>query len=223
VRPGGVARYAIFVWITAGKNVSAKIHLTVKPKSLSPVFTVCQPAGHATCKLSGLTAHQAVELQAKIVVPKNADGTRIHLTASGTSPQAKSPASASNTMRVKARPKASPSPTPTPTPPTPGIGSLPPGALPPGLVPPATVPGLPNPASNAASAFPQLSPSASPSPASQSGPHNIKVADVSATVPLDVRLIGGQVLGLAILAAAVTIAVARLSLRKRAGRGNDSS
>jgi len=32
-------------------------------------------------------------------------------------------------------------------------------------------------------------------------------------VPLDARLIGGQLAGLAVLAAAVTIAIARLSLR----------
>jgi hypothetical protein len=39
------------------------------------------------------------------------------------------------------------------------------------------------------------------------------VADVSATVPMDARLIGGQIAGLAVLAGAVAIAIARLSLR----------
>jgi hypothetical protein len=42
-----------------------------------------------------------------------------------------------------------------------------------------------------------------------------KAIDLSAGLPLDVRLIGGQVIGLAVLAAAVTIAVARLSLRRQ--------
>ena len=37
---------------------------------------------------------------------------------------------------------------------------------------------------------------------------------MSASFPLDKRLIGGQLIGLAVLAAAVTIAVARLSLRR---------
>jgi hypothetical protein len=37
---------------------------------------------------------------------------------------------------------------------------------------------------------------------------------VSASFPLDTRLVGGQIIGLAVLAAAVTIALARLSLRK---------
>jgi hypothetical protein len=36
---------------------------------------------------------------------------------------------------------------------------------------------------------------------------------VSATVPLDDRLIGGQLAGLAVLAGAVAMAIARLSLR----------
>jgi hypothetical protein len=48
--------------------------------------------------------------------------------------------------------------------------------------------------------------------------------DLSAGLPLDVRLIGGQVIGLAVLAAAITIAVARLSLRKQPQPpGEDSS
>jgi hypothetical protein len=38
-----------------------------------------------------------------------------------------------------------------------------------------------------------------------------------------VRLIGGQVIGLAVLAAAVTIAVARLSLRRQPARHGDNS
>jgi hypothetical protein len=41
------------------------------------------------------------------------------------------------------------------------------------------------------------------------------MTDVSAQFPLDTRLNGGQVVGLAVLAAAITIAVARFSLRKQ--------
>jgi len=49
----------------------------------------------------------------------------------------------------------------------------------------------------------------------------VEVTDLSAGLPLDVRLIGGQVVGLAILAAAITIAVARLSLRRQPARHSD--
>lgn len=220
VRPGGVARYAIWVWITAGKNATAQISLSARPRRLSPVFTVCQPPGHASCKVAGLTAGQAVQLQAKIAVPKNADGHRVILTASGTSPNATSPASASITTAIKAKPRPSPTPTPTST----LGGNLPPGTLPPGLLPSGSIPGLPNPSGNAGSAFPQLSPFPSPSPAANHHPGKIRVADVSAGFPLDVRLIGGQLVGMAILAAAVTIAVTRLSLRRQRPRqGGDSS
>jgi hypothetical protein len=41
----------------------------------------------------------------------------------------------------------------------------------------------------------------------------VHAADAAATVPVDARLIGGQLAGLAVLAGAVTIAIARLSLR----------
>jgi hypothetical protein len=46
-------------------------------------------------------------------------------------------------------------------------------------------------------------------------------------LPLDPRLIGGQLAGLAVLAAAITMAVARLSLRTpqaaNAGKGSDAA
>jgi len=46
---------------------------------------------------------------------------------------------------------------------------------------------------------------------------------VSASFPLDTRLVGGQIIGLAVLAAAVIIAVARLSLRRqRPQQGRDA-
>jgi hypothetical protein len=44
--------------------------------------------------------------------------------------------------------------------------------------------------------------------------------NVSATLPLDSRLIGGQIAGLAVLAAAIAVAIARLSLR--GARSHDS-
>jgi hypothetical protein len=42
----------------------------------------------------------------------------------------------------------------------------------------------------------------------------LHAVNAAATVPLDARLLGGQLAGLAVLAGAVTIAIARLSLRK---------
>jgi hypothetical protein len=76
------------------------------------------------------------------------------------------------------------------------------------------------------SAFPQVSPSpsaAASGAATQSGHATTKTVDLSAGLPLDVRLIGGQVIGLAVLAAAVTIAVARLSLRRQPAKHSEDS
>jgi len=42
----------------------------------------------------------------------------------------------------------------------------------------------------------------------------LHAATAADTVPLDPRLLGGQLAGLAVLAGAVTIAIARVSLRK---------
>jgi hypothetical protein len=65
--------------------------------------------------------------------------------------------------------------------------------------------------------FPRVTPgNGAPSPVALPGPQRVRVANVSAQFPLDGRLIGVQLAGLAVLAAAVTIAVARLSLRTRA-------
>src|SRR5262249_20763214 len=97
------------------------------------------------------------------------------------------------------------------------------GTIPPTYLPTGTVPGAAGlaglgvqPAGNLGSAFPQASPSPSASgPAAANHGHSTKTIDLSAGLPLDVRLIGGQVIGLAVLAAAVTIAVARLSLRRQ--------
>ena len=56
---------------------------------------------------------------------------------------------------------------------------------------------------------------AAPGTGAASHRSSTKAINLSAGLPLDVRLIGGQVIGLAVLAAAVTIAVARLSLRRQ--------
>jgi hypothetical protein len=93
--------------------------------------------------------------------------------------------------------------------------------IPPNNLPTGTIAGLSGlgvqSTGNLGSAFPQVSPSPSASGATATAGHghSTKTIDLSAGLPLDVRLIGGQVIGLAVLAAAVTIAVARLSLRKQ--------
>ena len=63
--------------------------------------------------------------------------------------------------------------------------------------------------------FPTVTPLASPA-AKQKHQQSRKadrIAQTSSALPLDPRLIGGQLAGLAVLAAAITMVVARLSLR----------
>jgi hypothetical protein len=211
VRTGGQARYAIWVWLSSGVSGSAKVGITAKPGKLAPSFTVCASPGGTSCSVALTVGAQPVQLRAAVAVPQNAAGTTITLTATGTSPQAAAAASASGSVPVAAA--SAPGTTPAGTATTPGVGVLAPGAgvnLPLGVLPSAGLPGLPNP-TDPSLAFPQVSPSPDPTPA----PSAIQASEVSASFPLDTRLVGGQIIGLAVLAAAVTIAVARLSIRKQ--------
>lgn len=90
----------------------------------------------------------------------------------------------------------------------------PPVTLPPGTLPAISGTGISP--TNPSGLFPTVQ--ATPSSGSLGLPHAkqrpvLHAADVASTVPVDARLIGGQLAGLAVLAAAVTIAIARLSLR----------
>jgi hypothetical protein len=210
VRAGGQARYAIWAWLAGGSRGTAKIKIAAKPGGLAPSFTVCARPGGNMCSV-GLTS-KAVQLRAAVAAPRKAAGTRITLRATGTSPQAAASASSSDSVLVKAKP--APSTTPAGTTSPAGVGVLLPiGNLPPGVLSRSGLPVLPSPVDDATLAFPLVSPSPSASPSPTQVP--IRVADVSASFPLETRLVGGQIIGLAVLAAAVTIAVARLSLRRQ--------
>jgi hypothetical protein len=213
VQAGGTARYAVWVWLAGKVNGTAKVSIAAGPGKLAPSFTVCATTGGTTCSVS-LTANQAVELRAAVAVPKSAVGTHLTLMATGTSPQGAG-ASASGSVLVAAAgtPSGSPSGTPSSTP---GVGVVLPGALPGGnlplgVLPSGSLPLLPNPVTDPGVAFPQVTPTPDPSPVP--APTSLHVSDVSASFPLDTRLVGGQIIGLAVLATAVTIAVARFSLR----------
>jgi hypothetical protein len=227
LRPGGHANYAIWVWLTDGKGGTARIQLSAKPRKLSPHFTVCQPKGHARCAVGGLDAGQKVELRATIAVPKRAAGTRITLTVTGHSPEAAQGATAKFSMWVRAHKAAhGRSHAPSGVPGTPGVGiTLPNGLslaqLSKEFSSGGGLPALPTPVSNAGSAFPEVAPSQGASTGAAAvlpPPRAIPAADVASTRPLALRLIGGQIIGLAMLAAAVLILLAGLAVRKRRPR-----
>lgn len=181
-----------------------------------PRFTVC-PAKHGTaCRIGTLPANQAFGLTVTDKVrAKATPGVPITfaITVSGTS---LSPAEASVTTSVGSA--AGPTPTSTPVP------TLPPTTLEPVAGSTVTPPSL-------SELFPTVTPqptSSSPSSGKATVAHHRRPAratEVSSAVPLDPRLIGGQLAGLAVLAAAITMVVARLSLRtpQSAAAGKDSS
>jgi hypothetical protein len=111
------------------------------------------------------------------------------------------------------------------------IAALPPLKIPATTDPLPSIAGVPVPPlvastrNDTSSLFPTVSPqpTTSQSPvAAQGRKREIRATTVSDTLPLNPRLIGGQLAGLLILAAAIAIAVARLSLRAprpRHGKG----
>jgi hypothetical protein len=185
--------------VAAAKNIGA------------PKFTVCPQAGKATCTLGTLPANRADELQAVSAVQLAATSTEhVKLTATAAGKNAR-PDSATGTLAVTAA-----APRGTTSPPGSVGVPLPPGSLqlPPGMPEP------PGALGNPAGLFPTVAPLPSPSSPDIGFPPARKLAGrgraetASAIVPLDPRLIGGQLAGLAVLAGAVAIAIARLSLRR---------
>jgi hypothetical protein len=239
VHPGGTASYAIWVWPAGGaaSGITVTISGKAASKDVTPKFTVCPTASGRTCKVGGIAKGTSDELQATAAVPSGtAAGKDVSLTATAKASDATAPPAADAAIKITAKPSSKhSSPSPTPTPSSGSTGSagstdsglgatLPPGILPTvplGVTSGAVVPELPGPTTSAGSPgglFPTVSPqpSASPSPYSAVLPNarNVRVADVAATFPFSTRLIGGELVGLAVLAAALAIAIVRFSLRR---------
>lgn len=246
MHPGGTASYAIWVWPAGGAASGITVTISGKAASnaVTPKFTVCPTASGRTCKVGGIAKGTSDELQASAAVPSGtAAGKDVTLTATAKASDATAPPAADAAIKITAKPSSkhsSPSPTPTPSSSSTdttgsGIGAtLPPGILPTvplGVTTGAVVPELPGPTTSAGSPgglFPTVSPqpSASPGPYSAVLPNarNVRVADAAATFPFSTRLIGGELVGLAVLAAALAIAIVRFSLRRpRPQHGKDAA
>jgi hypothetical protein len=165
-------------------------------------FTVCPDAQGSTCDVGVLASGQEDELQATVKVGAFATlGELVQISAKATGAGALSFTGSAQDRVVEPSAKI---PNPTVTiapqqdlPPIPGTGIS--AADPSGLFP--TVAASPTPST----AAPNLRPAKRRA--------LLPAADAAATVPLDDRLIGGQLAGLAVLAGAVVMAIARLSLR----------
>jgi hypothetical protein len=226
VQPGGTETYAIWVWPSGGTANGITVTVSAKISgALTPRFSVCRVASGVTCSVGSLANGQADELLATVTVPTTAKaGQRVALTATAKATAAKSPVPAAASALIAAKAGSTPtttSPTlPGSTLPT-GVGATLPGGIliPLGVAASSALPVLPTP-NNAGGLFPTVGPGATPSASTGTLPNarGVRVTDASASFPLSTRLLGGQVLGLAVLAAALVIAVARLSLREPRGQ-----
>jgi hypothetical protein len=225
VQPGGTASYAIWVWPSGGTAKGITVTASGKvTAAVTPRFSVCPSASGATCTVGTLAAAQADELLATLAVPKTAkSGQHATLTANAkaTGATAASPASVSALISATAATK--PSATSGGAAGSAGASSALGATLPGGILPltpsgvassSAALPFLPGPTTDAGGLFPTVAPAATPSAEAQPNAAGAPVTDTADSFPLSTRLLGGQVLSLAVLAAALVIAIARLSLRE---------
>jgi hypothetical protein len=208
VKAGHKASFVIWIWSTkaASTGISVKAHIAPALFVDTPKFSVCPVASGATCKVGNLPVGQADELQATVQVrSKAALGEQVQISAKASAKGALS-FSDSATDVVVVNPTTSPT---NPLITLPASGTLP------------TISGTGISPTDPSGLFPTVGASPTPS-GTGTGPLTlppakpravVHAATAAATVPLDARLIGGQLAGLAVLAGAVTIAVARLSLR----------
>lgn len=217
MHPGRTATYTVWVWSAHADSKQVTVEASVRhvKGAGNARFSVCPSAQGSTCALGNLPQGQADELQVKVAVSKSATtGNNLTLNAKA---QAKHAQSVSGSAAVKIT--AVPAPDPGTSPPgvgsDPGTGSLP--VLP-------TVPA--DPVNNDPGG---LFPTVSPHPSTSAGAapsagraRKIRATSAGDTLPLDPRLIGGQLAGLIVLAAAISIALARLSFRpQRPGAGDE--
>jgi hypothetical protein len=221
IRRGHTVTYTVWVWSTHGssKKVTVSAAIQQTDGTRAPQFSVCPDAIGTTCALGNLPQGQADELHVRVAVRRDAIiGHHVTLIAKAKAKNAVSFTASGSVTIIRRKPApATPTPSTSPLPPLPAIPA----------------PALPDPLStgkNASALFPTVSPQPTAGPAARSAAagrknsRRISATSVSATLPLNMRLIGGQLAGLVVLAAAIAIAITRLSLRpQRPEDGNGPS
>jgi hypothetical protein len=193
------------VWSTKATSSGVKVHASVAsfPYIGAAKFSVCPDPKASTCDVGVLATDQLDELQATVKVGSFATlGELVEISAKATGADALSFTGSARDKVVEPSAKI-----PGSTVSIPPEQNLP------------SIPGTGVSAADPSGLFPTVSASPTPSLGSPSvRPAKRRTAlhaaaDTSATVPVDDRLIGGQLAGLAVLAGAVAMAIARLSLR----------
>src|SRR5215472_9790897 len=211
--PGGKVTVSVWVWSTKpAQGVTATVASQGR-HIRAPRFTVCPTARRTTCSIGSLPANQAIYLVVRDKIGTLArTGEQLTLTVTVQAADM-SPAQASiaTLVGMPITPTSTPSATTVPP-------FLPPLAYP-------TVPGTAVTPNNLSGLFPVVTPSPSPSGSAgaAAGRKPTGITSASSSLPLDPRLIGGQLAGLAVLAAAIAMAVVRLSLRTAGTQGAASA
>jgi hypothetical protein len=216
VTAGHKASFVVWVWSTKAAAAGISVHVALGSALHlgAPRFTVCPHLAGATCTIGNLPVGQADELQVAVQVqPSAVRGEHVRITAKASAAGAKSfAASATDVVEVnRTASRATRSTSPT-------RPSSAPVQLPvPGPVP--TLSGTAVSPTDPSALFPTVGASPTTGTGSLGLPPArpravLHAATAADTVPLDARLLGGQLAGLAVLAGAVTIAITRLSLRK---------
>jgi len=204
VTAGGTASFVVWVWSTGATSTNVSVLASVSTASYlgTPSFTICPSASGVTCTIASLAVGQP-PYPLLVSVPVSAAAplaAQVAFTAKVSASGQMYSASATEVVAA-----ASSTALPSSSSVEPPLVGLPP------------IPGTSVAPVNPSQLFPIVSPSAGtgnlglPSARRPS----VHVAEVSSTVPIDARLIGAQLVGLAVLAGAVTIAIMRLSLRRR--------
>jgi hypothetical protein len=201
-----MASFVVWVWTTKAGATDVSVQTSVRYATgiRTPSYVVCPHTSGTTCKVGDLPLGQKDELEVAVRVGPHATlGGHVKLRSKATARKADSFTGSASDLIV-----AAPTSTPSSSVTLPSTSTLP-GISGTGVSP-----------TDPSGLFPTVS--ASPSPGSSSlglpgvKPHRTtRATEDAATVPLDTKLIGGQLAGLAVLAGAVVIAIARLSLRTR--------
>lgn len=206
VAAGGTASFVVMVWSTKAGTSKVSVLGSVSAASYlgTPSFSICPSASGSTCKISSLPLDQVWELLVSVPVKASAPvAAHVTFTAKASASGATSFSASATEVVAAAGTATVPSPSSSVTPP---------------LVALPLIPGTSVSAINPSDLFPVVGPSPGSGSVSLPGARSrpgVRAADVSSTVPIDARLIGAQIVGIAVLAGAVTIAIMRLSLRRR--------
>jgi hypothetical protein len=207
VAAGDTASFIVWVWSTGATSTNVSVLASIGTASYlsAPSYAICPSASGATCTIASIQVGQVYELLASVPVSASAPSAAQVAFSAHASATVGLPFTATATETVAAA-SAAALPASTTTTVVPPLVDLP------------AIPGTSVEPVNPSALFPTVNPSPGtgklklPGAKSRSAVH---VAAVSSTVPIDARLIGAQIIGLAVLAGAVTIAIVRMSLRRQ--------